>query len=80
MTEEEIRKELDRVDKGMKILDSDTDAKGNPMDEANIERHLDFIKVLLRNICEAVKQEESKGQKFDWNLRRFYQQEQLKFI
>ena len=80
MTEEEIRKELDRVDKGMKILDSDTDSKGNPMDESNINKHLDFMQMLLRNVCEAVKKEETNGQKFDWNLRRFYQQEQLKFI
>lgn len=42
--------ELDRIKKGMALVDSRTDKNGNPMDYESFDKHMEYLQKLMREV------------------------------
>jgi len=44
--------ELDRIKKGMAMVDSRIDKNGNPMDDESFDKHMAYLEKLMREVSE----------------------------
>jgi len=44
--------ELDRIKKGMELVDNRIDKNGNPMDDESFDKHMDYLQKLMREVSE----------------------------
>lgn len=58
----DINKQLSRIKKGMELVDSGFDIKGNPLDDDNMNKHIELLRKLMRELCEYV-----ADQKLNWD-------------
>ena len=46
----DIDKQLSRIKKGMELVDSGFDIKGNPLDDDNMTKHIELLRKLMYDL------------------------------